>query len=122
MNLEWIKTKEILNAALGTIGLFLGIWGLFLGWDSVVATGVGLILASHILVKLWWARFLEKAVLAGIGIFIGFTGDPLKDACIVILAVSTLGEILEKIGNTMAMLDDMEKSGELNQITGELYK
>ena len=122
MNLAWVKTKEILDSSLGIIGVFLGIWGLVLNWNSAVVTGACLILASHIFLKIWWLRFIEKAVIAGIGIFIGFTGHPMKDACIAILAFSTIGAVLTTIGNTMATLEDMEKSGELKNIAEELHK
>ena len=122
MNLTWIKTKEMLNAFLGIIGVFLGIWGLVLKWNPAIVAGTILILTSHIFVKIWWLRFIEKAVVAGIGIFIGFTGHPLKDACIAILVVSTLSTVLTTIGNTMATLEDMEKSGELKNIAEELHK
>jgi len=122
MNLAWIKTKEMLDSSLGIIGVFLGIWGLVLDWNLAVTTGVCFILASHIFIKIWWLRFIEKAVIAGIGILIGFTGHPMKDACIAILAFSTFGTILTTIGNTMATLEDMEKTGELKNIVDELYK
>ena len=122
MNLTWIKTKEMLNACLAIIGVFLGIWGLVLKWSPAIVAGTILILTSHIFVKIWWLRFIEKAVVAGIGIFIGFTGHPLKDACIAILVVLTLGTMLTTIGNTMAILEDMEKSGELKSISNDLYK
>ena len=115
MNLAWVKTKEILDS-------FLGIIGVFLNWNSAIVTGACLILASHIFVKIWWLRFIEKAVIAGVGILIGFTGHPMKDACIAILAFSTIGAVLTTIGNTMATLEDMEKSGELKNIAEELHK
>jgi uncharacterized membrane protein YgaE (UPF0421/DUF939 family) len=122
MNLAWIKTKEILDSALGIIGVFIGIWSLVLNWNSAVIAGAMLILLSHIFVKIWWLRFIEKAVIAGIGILIGFTGHPIKDACIAILAISTIGAVLTTIGNTMATLEDMEKSGELKNIAEKLNK
>ena len=122
MNLTWIKTKEMLDISLGIIGVFLGIWGLVFNWNPAILAGTILILISHIFVKIWWLRFIEKAVVAGIGIFIGFTGQPMKDACIAILSVSTLGAVLTTIGNAMATLEDMEKSGELKSIANDLYK
>ena len=122
MNLRRIKTKEMLNTFLGIIGVFLGVWGLVLEWNPAIVAGTGLILASHFLVKIWWLRFIEKAVVAGIGVFIGFTSHPLKDACIAILAIATLGTVITTIGNTMATLKDMEKSGELKNIAEELHK
>lgn len=122
MNLAWVKTKEMLDSSLGVIGVFLGIWGLVLNWNSAVVTGTCLILVSHIFVKKWWLRFIEKAIIAGVGMLIGFTGHLTKDGCIAILAFSTFGAVLTTIGNTMATLEDMEKSGELKNIAEELYK
>ena len=122
MNLTWIKTKEMLDVSFGIIGVFLGIWGLVLKWNPAIVTGTILILASHIFVKIWWLRFIEKAVIAGVGILIAFTSHPMKDACIAILAFSTIGAVLTTIGNTMATLEDMEKSGEIKNIAEELNK
>ena len=61
MNLAWVKTKEMLDSSLGIIGVFLGIWGLVLNWNSAVFTGACLILASHIFVKIWWLRFIVSS-------------------------------------------------------------
>ena len=71
---------------------------------------------------MWPARLGEKLVVGGVGVFIGYTGNYIIDACFTILAWSSIGAILETIGNTMATLEDMEKSGELDRITESLIE
>ena len=91
-------------------------------FQIAIVSGVVLILASHLTTKIWPARLGEKFIVGVVCVFIGHTGNHITDACLTILAWSSLGAILTTIGNTMASLEDMEKSGELEQITENLNK
>ena len=122
VNLKIIKAKEMFGSASGIIGVFVGVWGLIFNFQIAIVVGVVLILASHLTTKMWPARLGEKLVVGGVGVFIGYTGNYIIDACFTILAWSSIGAILETIGNTMATLEDMEKSGELERITESLIE
>lgn len=120
VNLKIIKAKEIFGSATGIIGVFVGIWGLVLNIQIVTIIGVILILLSHLTTKMWWLRLVEKIIAGSAGVFINYTGDQINDACLAILIWSSLGAVLETIGNTMASLEDMEKSGELGETAKSL--